>query len=406
MDYFATEYETTGLQGGVCAVLEDSIMQKGRLVTSGSKILENFVSPIDATVVTRLEEAGVTILGKTKMDEFGAAGLFKDAEPFASGAVTAVVDGTASFALCNDFSGVVRMQAAAKGVCYIHPTYGTVSRYGLIQAVPSMDQIGIVCKTPADGFRALSIIAGHNPKDGAMFPDVSRGALRIENGEFGIENGALRIENGEKHDSVDVTDAAATTGGTPLRIGVPVNILAVIHDNGVLGAVREFAACFKTVEFELEHFDFYTQVMQILCCAELSSSLCRYDGIKFGYRADGYNNLHELYAKSRTDAFGAHVKLAAMTGAMVLTHDMYDKYYDKAMRIRRLIKDSLSFDKYDALIIPTQPAEVGVALHALPQLCGLPSVTFPFRSTGLTLIASARHEDVLRRLKGDGYNDV
>ena len=400
MDYFITKYDIAQPTGAECAVLEDTIMHKGRPVTAGSKILEGFISPIDATVVTRLEAAGVAVLGKTGMDEFGVSGLFagSDAEGAADisaaaaaadgsashssgmrvshSAVAAVAEGVASFALCNDFSGAIRRQAAERGLCYIHPTYGTVSRYGLIPAVQSMDQIGVICRNAGEGYRVLSIIAGHDPKDGAMFPGP------------------------EKDDAGKVSSSGADLN-SPLRIGVPVNVLSAFQDTSFADTVREIAGRFETVEFELEYFNVYAQVMQILCCAEVSSNLSRYDGIKFGYRADGYANLNELYTKSRTQAFGPDVKLAAITGAMALSHEYYDKYYDKAMRIRRLIKESLDFDRYDAVIMPADTADSALAMNALPQLCGLPSVTFPYEGAGVTLIAGVRQENAIRRVQSE-----
>ena len=260
--------------GAESAVLEDSIMQKGRVASAGSEILGNFISPFDATVVTRLEAAGINIIGRTKMTEFGVAGLFADM-PWnresetggANAAVSAVVDGVATFALCNDYTGAVSREAAALGVCYLHPTFGTVSRYGLIQSVPSMDQIGIVCSKPEDGFRALSIIAGYDPKDG----------VSVSGGRFSLTHECVK-EN--------------RPPDTP----------------------------------ELKYLDICNQVMQILCCAEFSNCVSRYDGVKFGRRAEGYNDLRELYTKSRTEGFGADVKLAAIIGAMVLSQENYARY--------------------------------------------------------------------------------
>ena len=379
MDYFVTKYESDCPGGAARAVLEDSIMHKGRPATAGSKILENFISPLDATVITRLEAAGVCIPGKTKMDEFGCSGLFGNSE-LLSGSVDAVADGVADFALCNDYTGAVSSYAAARGLCYIHPTYGSVSRYGLIPAVQSMDQIGVVCRTPAEGFRALSMIAGLDPKDGAMFPDAER------NSDFGIPK-------------------------SEFRIGVPKNVLTQIPDSQA-SAVNEFVKELTTVEFELKYFGAYAAVMRILCCAELSNNITRYDGIKFGYRTENYDGLREIYTKSRTEAFGEDTKLAAIIGSMVLSRGNYMRYYDKAMRIRRMIKESLCFDQYDAIVMPCgagsgiagqetsgdcvgQNAALALALHALPRLCGLPAVSLPYGSGGLTLIADRRNEDVL-----------
>jgi len=359
LDYFVTRYDIEPPGGAECCVLEDSIMHRGRPVTAGSKIIENFISPLDATVVTRLETAGITILGKTKMGEFGAAGLFSAASGHISGAVSAVADGLARFALCNDYTGAVGEMAAAGGLYYIHPTYGTVSRYGLIPAVPSMDQIGIVCKTLSDGFRALDIISGHDPNDGAMYPAAASPDEKTENNN---------------------------RQSTQIRLGVPVNVTGRDQD---AAAVKEFAKNCSAVDFELKHFGLFAQVMQILCGAELSNNISRYDGIKFGYRAEGYRDLPGLYKKTRTEAFGPDAKLAAITGAMVLTQENYTRYYDKAMRIRRLISESLDFDKYDAIIMPS------LELQALPRLCGLPAVTMPYAGGGITLIADRRREDIL-----------
>jgi len=401
MDHFITKYDTGQIPGAECAALEDTIMHKGKPVTAGSKILEGFISPIEATVVTRLETAGIVIAGKTGMDEFGVSGLFagsiakaaadintaaavadsaashSSGMPVTNCAVAAVAEGAASFALCNDFTGAIRRQAAQRGLCYVHPTYGTVSRYGLIPAVQSMDQIGIVCRNADEGFRVLSIIAGHDPKDGAMFPDANTGKLNRD---------------------TSIVHSSSADCDVPMQIGIPVNVLSAFCDKPSADAVRSLAGQFGTVEFELEYFDVYEQIMQILCCAEISSNLCRYDGIKFGYRAAEYIDLNELYTKSRTQAFGPDVKLASITGAMALSHGNYGKYYDKAMRVRRLIRASLDFGRYDVIIMPVDSGESALAMNALPQLCGLPAVTLPYNGAGVTLIAAARQEKVIERI--------
>ena len=372
MNHFITDYKIDLPAGAEGAVLEDSIMHKDHPATAGSKMLENFVSPLDATVAMRLEAAGITILGKTRMDEFGIAGLFADTPQEISGTVSAVAEGLASFALCNDYTGAIGQQAAQLGLYYIHPTYGTVSRYGLIPAATSMDQIGIVCKTPADGFRILSIIAGQDPKDGVM---LQRGERREERGE--------------------------------LRIGVPQNIFSQTPGEassvGFIG--MGLNANIKTVYFDLKYFDVYAQVMQILCCAEISGNLSRYDGIKFGYRTGSFADLHELYTKSRTEGFGPDAKLAAIMGAMALSQENYQRHYDKAMRLRRLIKESLEFDKYDVILLsPLDKAtEWQLGLHALPRLCGLPAITAPFGNGWISLVADVGCEDVLfSAIKGMG----
>jgi len=269
------------------------------------------------------------------MEEFG---LTLNGTVKACGVVDSVADGEADFALCNDYTGAISYTAASRGLFHIHPTYGTVSRYGLIPSVTSMDQIGIVCRTPIDGFSALKIIAGYDPKDGAMLPSQS----------------------------------------PPVSQDQP---LAPNHQQ------------IRKTDIEPKYSEIYTQIIQILCSAELSKNISRYDGIKIGQRAKEYNGLHELYTKSRTEAFGADIKLAAILGAMVLSQENYARYYDKAMRLRRLIRDSLEFDKYDVIVTDCP---------ILSRLCGLPSLAAP----GKVYIADAGREDVLeavsKGITGDG----
>ena len=381
MDNFITECKASQKPGARNAALDDTIMHKGYQSAAGSKILENFISPIDATVVTKLEAAGISIVGKTIMDEFGVAGLFRDARPLC-GAVGAVADSQASFALVNDCTGAIGGQAAKAGLCCIRPTYGTVSRYGLIPVVPSMDQIGIIAKTHEEGFEILKIIAGCDDKDGAMTTPAS---MASDSGN----SGPARTECSGNY--------------ATLRVGVPINTFSRSSAPSTADAIKEFTKHFGTVDIEFMYFDVFAQIMQILCCAEFGSSISRYDGIKFGYRAEGYSDLHQLYTKSRTEAFGADAKLAALIGAMVLSRDNYMRYYDKAMRIRRLIKQSLDWNSYDAIIIPVDSgagtehgtADFCLALHALPRLCGLPAVSFPFCGIEAMLVAGPGCEETL-----------
>ena len=400
MNYFITKYDIDPPEGAMRCVLDDTIMHKGLLVTAGSGIIEGFIAPLDATVVTKLEAAEIVILGKTKMDEFSAAGLFSNlnaetrtsidinesnpkcgTEPqcgsnITSGAVAAVADGIAGFALCNDYTGEVSRQAALSGLCYIRPTYGTVSRYGLIPTVPSMDQIGVVCENLSEGFRALEIISGYDPNDGSMINERCEG--RAEAKADGAGN------------SGDVKSRTASSRGAGLRIGLPVNLFKHTQDRA---AAQSIIRDYKGKEFELKYSGVYTQVMQILCSAELSNNISRYDGIKFGYRADGYSDLRELYTKTRTEALGFYPKLSALLGAIALSQENYVRYYDKAMRIRRLINESLRFSEYDAIVLPT-----GDSATSLPILCGLPAVTLPSDNEGITLVAGLQREDTLKQI--------
>ena len=317
-------------------ILDSSIMVKGQPATAGSKMLADFIAPFSATVVERLEAAGVSIAGRVESSEFGVGGLFGDEERGAVSsqahndierAFSLVLNGETDFALFNDYTGAVSRAAASCGLYYIHPSYGSVSRYGLIPSVTSMDQIGIVCKSPEVGFQALRLIAGYDSRDGVMLSGEGAGESK---------------------------------------------------------GAEEPSPCFEidVVALETDYSDVFPQVMQILCCAELGNNISRYDGIRYGFRAKDYNGLNELYTKSRTEAFGADVKLAAILGAMVLSQENYARYYDKAMRLRRLIRDSLDFDSYDVIV---------TKCPILSRLCGLPSLTTPEH----VYVASAGCEDVL-----------
>jgi aspartyl-tRNA(Asn)/glutamyl-tRNA(Gln) amidotransferase subunit A len=264
-------------------------MRKGVPATAGSRILEGFRAPFDAEIITRLG-------GELESVALGEFGL----EP-PPGDLPAPL-------LCNDIFGFVRMQAAKRGLCYIRPTYGAVSRYGLIPAACSMDQIGVLCGSPEEGFGILARIAGHDPKDGAMLPQKSCAYARPE-----------------------------SFGGIRKAEGLP-------------------------------YAEVYAQVLRILAYAEISNNVSRYDGIKFGKRAAGFKGLNGLYLKTRTEYFGEEAKLALVMGSWALSSGQYAGVYEKAMKVRRLIKESLKFEGYDALeVAPGSPLAV---------LAGLPSLTF------------------------------
>ena len=361
MDFYITDYNVSEANA---VALEDCIMKKGSPATAGSKMLENFVAPFDATVVDRLRDAGIPISGKTQMPEFGIDGFFADKPEELSGSIRAVVENAVHCCLCNDVFGLYRRQAAENGLCYIHPTYGTVSRYGLVHLASSMDQIGVLCKNLADGFSLLATIAGHAPNDGAMFPEQS-----------------YHYQKAEKDMTVCVPSAIVNR-----------------TDERTQNAIRAFAEKFNTVDEPLDYFDVFSQVMYILSCAEISNNINRYDGIKFGYRSANSPNLESLYTNTRTEAFGLETKLAAIMGAMVLSHEQYAPYYEKAMKIRRLVKQSLRFDKYDVIVLPTtlggNPYE-DLSLYALATLAGLPTVSFSYQGCGIQLVANVKNENAL-----------
>jgi aspartyl-tRNA(Asn)/glutamyl-tRNA(Gln) amidotransferase subunit A len=361
--HFVKDYNIPGAE----IALEDSIMQKGEPVSAGSKILENYVSPINATVADRLNGK---IAGRTAMNEFGISGIYESESVL--GAVEAVADGTVKYSLCNDVFGDYRRQAAEKNCGYIRPTYGTVSRYGLIPLVSSMDQIGIVCKNPDEGFKLLECIAGNDANDGAMFPE-------------------------EKY-SYDKAGKAVKD----IIAGIPEYALDMA-DSGDRETIRGFVKKFKAVDIELDYFNVYKQVMYILCCAEISGNISRYDGIKYGRRALEHKGVNDLYVKTRTEGLGMETKLAAIMGAMSLSSDKYGKYYEKAMKLRRLIKETCKFDEYDIIVLP---CKIGgnryenLSLYALGPLAGLPSVSFSYKGCGIQLIADVKNEALLKAAWG------
>lgn len=360
MDCFILDYNTEAINS---VALEDSIMQKDKPVTAGSKILENFNSPFNATVINKLTNDKYTIAGKTTMDEFGIPGLFSKEPDQVAGAIKAVVDGAATFSLCNDVFGTYRRQAAQNNCAYIHPTYGTVSRYGLISLVSSMDQIGVVCKSLSEGFELLSQIAGNDKNDGAMFPE-----------------NAYAYKKSDKVITVAIPDFIDQA------------------DKNVQEAIAEFSSNFTSTNITLPNFDIYKQVMYILSCAEISNNISRYDGINFGHRTSDFTNLDELYVNSRTEGLGSYTKLAAIMGSMVLSQDQYTPCYEKAMKIRRLIKDYLSFDNYDIIVLPCKISEEpyeNLSLYSIANLAGLPSVSFSYKGQGIQLIANVKNESSL-----------
>ncbi|MCL2718617.1 MAG: amidase family protein [Lachnospiraceae bacterium] len=364
--------------------IEDSIMQKDEPITAGSKILTGFKSPFNATVIERLNEAGIKINRRVTMDEFGIDDYFSDDD-----IPTAVREAAADedvCILCNDIFGKIRRQAALNGTCFIKPTYGTVSRYGLIPVATSMDQIGIVCANPRKGFEVLAKINGKDAKDGAMIDTKSD---------------SLNIPSPCQQCQKSMCD---------VRIAVPDNVwvdekniceseASFKNDTSVISKLEN---TFETSRINLEYFEVYHQVLYILSAAEISNNLNRYDGVKFGYRAENSNNLNDLYFNTRSDGFTLNTKLAIIMGANVLSQENYTGYYEKAMKIRRLIKESLKFDSYDVIALPVQMKGKSKyeqsALYAITALAGLPSVTMPFGDCGVQFIADVGREDMLMKI--------
>ncbi len=348
--------------------LADNIMVKGGRTTAGSKILFNYVSPIDATVYRRLIDSGMELSGKTKLDEFEVTGITIEDDELFSGAVLALENKTCKVALCNDVFGKTRRQAPQRGLYYIRPTYGTVSRFGLIQTVSSMDQIGVACNSIEHGFEALSIIAGHDENDLTTFMQ---------------ESYCYAPKEGK------------------LKIGIPSNILEKTDEKSREG-IRELTSKYSSEEFELKYFDVLSQIMCILSSAEIGNNTSRYDGVKYGYRTKDYTDLNNLYTNTRSEGLGLNMKLASIVGAMVLSSRNYERYYLKSMKIRRLIKEYCDelYSKYDTIVLPLTLEDAdpyaNFALYALANLCGLPSVSMPLApSNGVQLVAQVKNENVL-----------
>jgi aspartyl-tRNA(Asn)/glutamyl-tRNA(Gln) amidotransferase subunit A len=333
---------------GVPIALKDNILVKGTVTTAGSKILERFIAPYSATAVDRLENAGAVIIGKTTCDEF-AMGSSTDNSAFgparnpadptrtpggsSGGSAVAVAAGMTSLALGSDTGGSIRQPAALCGVAGLKPTYGRVSRYGLIAFASSLDQIGPFAATARDAALVLEVIAGHDPRDAtsANLP-------------------------------VPAYTAALTGSVVGLRVGVPWRLL----DQGVDAEVRasfDAAAALvgangaTVVNVDLPHTAHAIPVYYILATAEASANLARYDGVRFGARAQGAGSISEMYDATRGHGFGAEVKRRIMLGTYVLSAGYYDAYYVKAQRVRTLIRRDFdrAFASVDAILMPTSP---------------------------------------------------
>ncbi|MCD6375600.1 MAG: Asp-tRNA(Asn)/Glu-tRNA(Gln) amidotransferase subunit GatA [Caldisericaceae bacterium] len=333
---------------GVIMAIKDNINIAGRRTTCASKILENFVSPFDATVIQRLREAGAIFIGKTNMDEF-AMGSSSENSYFGSvknplnpdyvaggssgGSAVAVAIGACDAALGSETGGSIRQPASFTGLVGIKPTYGRVSRYGLVAYASSLDQIGVFARTVQDTAAILQIIAGHDEKDSTSA-------------------------------EVEVVDYATTINRDfkELKIGLPKQYFADGLDaeirEGILKITNELAKQGANVEeFDLPLTRYAIATYYIIATAEASSNLARYDGVRYGFRAPEVDDLQEMYASTRSKGFGKEVKRRILLGTYVLSAGYYDAYYKKAMQVRRLIKEELNnaFKKYDVIVTPTTP---------------------------------------------------
>ena len=340
--------ELTGPLAGVPVAIKDNMCTKGLLTTCSSKILENFVPTYTAEAVLNLEKAGAVILGKTNMDEFAMGSTTEtsyygvtrnphnpDHVPGGSsgGSCAAVAANECFYALGSDTGGSIRQPSSFCGVTGIKPTYGTVSRYGLIAYGSSLDQIGPVAKDVTDCAVILETIASHDPKDSTS---VAR-------------------------EDLDFT-SALVDDVKGMRIGIPRDYLGEGLDSEVKAAVLDAAKKLEAKgaiveEFDLSLVEYAIPAYYVIASAETSSNLSRFDGVKYGYRAKDYDGLHSMYKKSRSEGFGAEVKRRIMLGSFVLSSGYYDAYYLKALRTKALIKQAFdrAFEKYDVILGPAAP---------------------------------------------------
>ena len=379
------EGKLTGPLAGVPVAIKDNMCTKGMLTTCSSKILGNFVPTYTATAVENLEKAGAVIIGKTNMDEF-AMGSTTETSAFGAtknpwntehvpggssgGSCTAVASEECSYALGSDTGGSIRQPSSFCGVTGIKPTYGTVSRYGLIAYGSSLDQIGPVAKNVTDVATILETIASHDEKD----------STSVNRDDYNFTEALVDDVKG-------------------LKIGIPKDYFGDGLDKEVKDSILNAVEVLKSKgaiveEFDLSLVEYAIPAYYVIASAEASSNLERFDGVKYGYRTQEYEGLHNMYKKTRSEGFGEEVKRRIMLGSFVLSSGYYDAYYLKALRTKALIKKAFdeAFAKYDVIIAPAAPTtapKIGSSL-ADPikmylgdiytisvNLAGLPGITVP-----------------------------
>ena len=340
--------EITSDLAGIPIGIKDNMCTKGIKTTCSSKMLENFIAPYDATVIEKINQEGMINLGKLNMDEFAMgtttehSAFKKTSNPWnlnkvpggsSGGSAAAVAAGMVPWALGSDTGGSIRQPASFCGVVGLKPTYGLVSRYGLVAYASSLDQIGPITKDVKDTAMLLNIIAGADKKDTTSI-DIAK------------KDYTKALKNEVKG----------------LKIGVPKEYFAegisIEVKKAVLKAIEEYKAMGAEVEeFSLPIAEYALATYYIIADAEASSNLGRFDGIRYGYRTPNYQNLRDIFVNSRAEGFGDEVKRRILLGTYVLSSGYYDAYYKKAQQVRTLIKNEFdkAFEKYDVLITPTAP---------------------------------------------------
>ncbi len=370
---------------GVPTAIKDNLCTKGMRTTCSSNILYNFVPTYTAEAVLNLEKAGAVILGKTNMDEF-AMGSTTETSAFgvtrnpwnlehvpggsSGGSCAAVAAGESFYALGSDTGGSIRQPSSFCGVTGIKPTYGTVSRYGLIAYGSSLDQVGPIARDVSDCAAVLEAISSYDRKD---ITSIFRKDLDF----------TTALQNNVKG----------------LKIGIPKDYLGEGLDEEVKKSILEAAKVFKDKgaiieEFDLSLVEYAIPAYYVIASAEASSNLSRFDGVKYGLRAKEYEGLHQMYKKSRSEGFGTEVKRRIMLGSFVLSSGYYDAYYLKALRTKALIKQAFdkAFKTYDVILGPVAPStapKIGESLKdplkmylgdiytISVNLAGFPAMTLP-----------------------------
>lgn len=396
---------------GIPYALKDNMCTTGMITSCASKMLANFNSPYDATVCERLNGQGGIVLGKANMDEFAMgsstenSAFKKTKNPWdlskvpggsSGGSAAVVAADTAVYALGSDTGGSIRQPAAFCGVVGLKPTYGLVSRYGLVAFASSLDQIGPITKDVEDCALVLSGIAGHDPKDST--------SLKID-----VKDYTIGLKDGAKGMKIGVAQAFMGDGLQPEVRAAVENAIQVYRQMGA-----------EIVDVSFEYLDYALSAYYIISSAEASSNLARYDGIRYGVRAEDYDDLLSMYTNTRTEGFGAEVKRRIMLGTYALSSGYYDAYYKKAMQVRTLIMDDFNqaFGDCDVLLTPTtattafglgektdNPMEMYLTdIYTVPvNIAGIPGISIPggFDESGLPiglqLLGPALSEDRILR---------